>query len=82
MWPLARNRIVIINIITREPTANPDTRFKLTWGFYDKPAYDNWIWTDNFFLDRLIDQGEFDPFHSLSFEGVDITHSQRFGSTG
>ena len=72
----------MVNIITREPTPFPETRYKLTWGFYDEPAYPEWRWTDRFLTYRIFEQGKFNPVHSLCFEGIDLSHSRRFGKVG
>jgi iron complex outermembrane receptor protein len=31
----------MVNVITRDPSSIPETRARLTWGFYDTPAYSN-----------------------------------------
>jgi iron complex outermembrane receptor protein len=67
----------MVNIITREPSPVPVSQIKLTWGLYDKPAYENWIWTD-----RYITEGEFDPLTALGFQGFDFSHSRTLGPAG
>jgi outer membrane cobalamin receptor len=73
----------VINIITKEPSPAPKTFFKLNWGFYDKPAYSEWIWTDRFFSDRFRPfDGKIFPKNTLSYEGLDISHSRLIGPVG
>jgi outer membrane receptor for ferrienterochelin and colicins len=43
----------MVNVITRDPSAVPETRVRATYGFYDTPAYDAWRWTDRFLTYRL-----------------------------
>ena len=71
----------MVNIITRDPSPTPMTRFKLSYGFYDEPAYPEWRWSDEF-LTTQIQDGRFDPFNALAFEGIDISHSRTFGNIG
>jgi outer membrane cobalamin receptor len=72
----------MINVITRDPSRRPETRYKLSWGFYDEPAYSSWRWTDRFLTYRIGDLNNWNPVHSLSFEGVDLSHSRQFGNVG
>jgi outer membrane cobalamin receptor len=72
----------MVNIITRDPTPYPETRYKLSWGFYDEPAYPPWRWTDRFLTYQVSELGRFTPFKSLSFGGVDVSHSRQFGKVG
>ena len=72
----------MVNIITRDPTPYPETRYKLSWGFYDEPVYPQWRWTDRFLTYQISELGKFTPFNSLSFEGVDLSHSRQFGNVG
>lgn len=72
----------MINVITRDPSPQPQTSYKLSWGFYDEPAYPSWRWTDRFLTYRIDDLNSWDPLHSLSFEGIDLSHSRRFGNIG
>jgi len=71
----------MINIITKEPSAKPVTRFRTYWGFYDEPSYNDWRWTDNF-LPVQISQGDVDLSQSLTYEGINISHSRRIGKVG
>ncbi|MFO7889887.1 MAG: TonB-dependent receptor [bacterium] len=71
----------MINIITKEPSSKPVTRFKTYWGFYDQPSYKSWRWTDNF-LPYQISQGEADLSRALTYEGINISHSRRIGKVG
>ncbi len=72
----------MINIITRDPSKNPETRIKLMWGFYDEPSYPQWRWTDRFLTYRLRELHKFDPISALSFGGIDLSHSRYIGSVG
>ena len=74
----------MVNIITRDPTPYPETRVKLSWGFYDKPAYSEWgLWAeDRFFSDKLFNRARLIPRHMLSFEGIDLSHSRQIGKVG
>lgn len=56
----------VINAITRQPGATPQTRFRLLSGLYSQPAYRQWRWTE-------------DPMY---LAGVDLSHSRTFGRTG
>ncbi len=51
----------VINVITKEASAKPVTNLRLSAGFYDKPAYPEWQWTD-----RL-----------LHFDEIDIDHTRK-----
>ncbi len=55
----------VINIITKEPTQRPETRASLSWGFYSKPYYSQWKWTD----------------HRLDFHSIDLSHSRKLGKS-
>ena len=72
----------MVNIITRDPSPHPETRFKLTWGFFDEPAYPEWRWTDRFLTYRLFNQKKFDLKNILSTDGIDLSHSRRIGKVG
>ena len=69
----------MVNIITRNPTSHPQFRFRLHCGFYDEPAYNSWRWTDRFLGYRIRELKEYDPRHTLSFEGTDLSYSQKLG---
>ncbi|MCC7261479.1 MAG: TonB-dependent receptor [Candidatus Latescibacteria bacterium] len=56
----------VINVITRQPSPTPQTRFRLLSGQYSQPAYRAWRWTE-------------DPMY---LAGVDLSHSRSFGPTG
>ncbi len=71
----------MINIITKEPSSQPVTRFKTYWGFYDEPSYESWRWTDNY-LPYQISQGKVDLSRALTYEGINISHSRRIGKVG
>ncbi len=53
----------VINIITRDIPSTPQTGFRIYSGFYDRPFYSQWVWSDKV-------RGR---------EGVYLTHSQRVG---
>jgi outer membrane cobalamin receptor len=72
----------MVNVITRDPTPVPQTRFRFTYGFYDTPAYDSWRWTDRFLTYRLFEQKRLDFRHALAFDGIDISHSRVIGKVG
>jgi len=72
----------MVNIIIRDPSPIPETRFKLSWGIYDEPAYPNWRWTDRFLTYRLFDQKKFDLDDVLSTKGIDLSHSRQIGNVG
>ncbi|NQT25095.1 TonB-dependent receptor [candidate division KSB1 bacterium] len=72
----------MVNIITRNPSLHPETRVRLTWSFYDEPAYESWRWTDRFLPYKFFELDEYNPKHTLSYENMDVTHSRRIGQTG
>nr|HQI50146.1 TonB-dependent receptor [bacterium] len=55
----------VVNVITKNAAVKPLTHMRLSAGFYDKPMYAEWKWTD-----RL-----------LHFDDIDIDHSQRIGKS-
>ncbi|HOH07516.1 MAG TPA: TonB-dependent receptor, partial [bacterium] len=55
----------VVNVITKEASANPVTHVRFSAGFYDKPLYAEWRWTD-----RL-----------LHFDDLDVDHSRRIGKS-
>jgi len=71
----------MINIITRDPSTKPETSFRLSTGFYDKPAYSGWQWTDNFIYTQL-KKGQLNLKKALSMQSLDITHSRKLGPVG
>jgi len=71
----------MVNVITKDPSPVPETRARLSWGFYDTPAYASWKWTDRFWTTR-IGKGDWNPVHSLSFEEADLSHSRKVGKVG
>jgi outer membrane receptor for ferrienterochelin and colicins len=71
----------MVNVITRDPSPIPETRARISWGFYDTPAYSTWKWTDRFMTARIGD-GNWNPVHSLSFEEVDLSHGRKIGKVG
>lgn len=56
----------VINIITRQPSKRPETRFRIVSGLYDQPAYRSWRWTEN----------------PMYLAGMDVSHSRTLGKTG
>ncbi|MEW6750725.1 MAG: TonB-dependent receptor [Candidatus Latescibacterota bacterium] len=56
----------VINVITRDPGEEPQTRFRLLSGLYTQPAHAGWEWTD-------------DPMYVA---GVEASHTRRAGRTG
>jgi len=72
----------VVNIITKEPSILPVTRYKTYWGVYDEPAYAEWRWT-NRFLPGQIRRGERIKLKSaLGYKGFDITHTRHIGKVG
>jgi len=71
----------MINIITRDPSAKPVTRYKMGWGFYDEPAYSGWRWTDRFLTHQLFDLKKL-PESPLTFEQFRLSHSRQIGKVG
>ncbi|HNW58622.1 MAG TPA: TonB-dependent receptor [bacterium] len=55
----------VVNVITKNAEVRPVTHLRLSAGFYDKPLYAAWQWTD-----RL-----------LHFDDIDVDHSQRIGAS-
>lgn len=53
----------VINVITKEMTGNPLTYVKMYYGMYDKPAHDEWNWSN-----------EYRPFNGLT-----LSHSNSIG---
>ncbi len=72
----------MVNIITRDPTPYPETRFKLSYGLYDEPAYPEWQWTNRFALENLLSLSSFNLKHALSYEEINLSHSRRLGEIG
>ena len=56
----------VVNLITRAPSATPETRVRLSGGFYSKPHYPKWRWTNR----------------RLAFKGIDLGHSRHLGGLG
>ena len=56
----------VINIITRSPSKKGRLSFRTLAGFYDKPHYAEWRWTDK----------------TLHYQRIDIAYSKSFGSVG
>jgi len=71
----------VINILTRDPSETPETRMKLTYGLFDEPAFENWVWSDNF-ISRQIDKKQINLGEALSTRGVSLSHSRKLGRTG
>ena len=56
----------IINVITRNPSPDPETHFRFLGGRYSQPSHQEWRWSS---------RGRY-------FEGTDISHSLQSGNTG
>ena len=56
----------VVNIISKRITSKPITLIKSYIGVYDKPAYDEWQWDENF----------------RTFNGITVSHSNTFGNLG
>jgi iron complex outermembrane receptor protein len=56
----------VINVITRDIPDQPTTFIKSFIGMYDKPAFQEWRWSEE----------------SRFFNGLTLAHSQKFGSVG
>jgi len=56
----------VINLITREPSRSGKFQMRLLSGFYDKPHYAIWQWTNR----------------TLHYERADLTYSKAFGPIG
>ncbi|MEE4312695.1 MAG: TonB-dependent receptor [candidate division KSB1 bacterium] len=56
----------VINIITKSPTEEGKTIFRLTFGEYDEPRYEEWDWTNT----------------PLQFGRFDVSHSKKYGPIG
>ena len=56
----------IINVITRNPSPEPETTFRFLGGRYSEPGHPEWRWSST---------GRY-------FEGTDVSHSRRSGNTG
>ena len=56
----------VINVITRQPPATPQTRFRLVSGVYGQPVHETWRWRDD----------------TMYLTGIDVSHSRRFDSGG
>ena len=72
----------MVNIITKDPSPQPETHVRLTWGFYDEPAYESWRWTDRFLTYKFFELNDSNPKHTLSYENMDFSHSRKIGNTG
>ena len=55
----------IVNVITRRPSARPQTRFRAVSGLHSQPAYRSWRWRD----------------HPMYMAGFDLSHTRRVGDT-
>ncbi len=56
----------IINVITRHPSPQPETKFRVLTGLYSNPIYPDWHWASG----------------RRYFEGIDISHSRQVGRGG
>ncbi len=55
----------VVNVITRRPQAQPQTRFRAVSGLHSQPAYRSWRWRDQ----------------PMYMAGFDLSHSRRVGDT-
>jgi iron complex outermembrane receptor protein len=73
----------MVNIITRDPTPYPETRLKLTYGFYDSPAYPEWQWWDKKYKPfNLFGLKDLNLNRAQTFNGIDLSHSRQIGKIG
>jgi outer membrane receptor for ferrienterochelin and colicins len=72
----------MVNVITRDPSAKPETRVRMTGGVWDEPAYGAWRWTDRFLTYRLFTEKKLNFRNALSFGGLDVSHSRTVGPVG
>lgn len=56
----------IINVITRNPSTEPETHIRFLGGRYSEPGHQEWRWSSS---------GRY-------FEGTDVSHSRQSGNTG
>jgi outer membrane receptor for ferrienterochelin and colicins len=56
----------VINLVTRPVSDTPETRFRLTAGYFDDPYYPEWKWTSEW----------------LTFGGIDVSHTRKVGKLG
>jgi outer membrane receptor for ferrienterochelin and colicins len=57
----------VVNVLTKDPSAQTKVLYAFSVGKYDKPYYDQWQWTDP---------------NRLHFTREDVSYSRRFGSLG
>ncbi len=68
----------VVNIITKDPSPTPNLHVRTSWGFYDKPYYPEWRWTNRLLQFNTLDASFSRTFHKL---GV-LTSFGRKTSTG
>ena len=56
----------VVNIITKDPKEIPESKVQLNRGFYSKPKYEQWVYSDK----------------TSTFEGINAGFSQKFNSLG
>ncbi len=56
----------VVNVVTKETSSSPVTLVRTYGGFYDKPYYSEWDWSDNI----------------RTFNGLTISHSNSFKNVG
>ncbi len=56
----------VINIITKEPKEIPETKIQMYGGYYSKPKFQQWVYSDK----------------TSTFEGINAGFSQKFNSLG
>jgi len=73
----------MVNIITQDPSPIPETRIKLSYGFYDDPAYAEWRWwKESYKPFYLFGLKSLDLQQSRYFQGIDLSHSRQIGKLG
>ncbi|MBN2414985.1 TonB-dependent receptor [bacterium] len=71
----------MVNVITRDPSDTPVTRFRVSLGYFDEPAYPEWRWTDRFLTTQIAD-GAVNLGTALSAQSIDLSHSRKAGPVG
>ncbi len=45
----------VVNIITKDPSPTPQWHIRTSWGFYDRPYYQEWRWTNRLLQFNTVD---------------------------
>jgi len=53
----------VVNVITKSASDVPQTNVRIAGGFYSKPIYEEWAWSDR----------------TLAFNSMDVSHTRRIG---